>query len=195
MQSWYQHLQSSALIAKTEPKALRTPLQEHQKELKTQPFGRSHVDDLAILQSWSCNPAILISTSAIICSHLQNRTQNSENTFTRATKKLQNSMFLKIARRWSCNRAILQSDALHQTSHTRTDRDSHMFFLVADPMIANTIALRAKKHCMTMMKLKPMAMSSYDEDQFTSGDRRGPADSVRKTVIPVFYLFRLRFIR
>ena len=48
---YYQHLQSSAFISKTEPKTLKTPLQEHQKELKTQPFGRSHVDDLAILQS------------------------------------------------------------------------------------------------------------------------------------------------
>ena len=85
MQSWYQdiniynHLLSSP---KHEPKTLKTPLQEHQKELETQPFERSHVDNLAILQSWSCNPAILISISAIICSHLQNRTQNSENTFT-----------------------------------------------------------------------------------------------------------------
>ena len=50
-----QHLQSFAFISKTEPKTLKTPLQEHQKELKTQPFGRSHVGDLAILQSRSCN--------------------------------------------------------------------------------------------------------------------------------------------
>ena len=49
--SRYQHLQSSALISKTEPKTLKTPLQEHQKELETQPFERSHVDNLAILQS------------------------------------------------------------------------------------------------------------------------------------------------
>ena len=36
---------------KHEPKTLKTPLQEHQKELETQPFERSHVDNLAILQS------------------------------------------------------------------------------------------------------------------------------------------------
>ena len=54
MQSWYQdiniynHLLSSP---KHEPKTLKTPLQEHQKELETQPFERSHVDNLAILQS------------------------------------------------------------------------------------------------------------------------------------------------
>ena len=53
------------------------------------------------------NHAILISTSAIICSHLQNRTQNSENTFTRTPKRTRNSTFWKIARRWSCNPAIL----------------------------------------------------------------------------------------
>ena len=44
----YNHLLSSP---KHEPKTLKTPLQEHQKELETQPFERSHVDNLAILQS------------------------------------------------------------------------------------------------------------------------------------------------
>ena len=134
-------ISTSALISKTEPKTPKTPLQEHQKELETQPFGRSHVDDLAILQSWSCNPAILISTSAIIYSHLQNRSQNSKNTFTRTTKKLQNSMFLKIARKWSCNRAIRCV-----TSHIRQTSDGQRFthvFLGTTLGIANIIALRA----------------------------------------------------
>ena len=44
-------ISTSALISKTEPKTLKTPLQEHQKELEIQTFGRSHVGDLAILQS------------------------------------------------------------------------------------------------------------------------------------------------
>ena len=54
LQSWYQHLQSSTLISKTEAKTLKTPLQERLKNSKTQCFWRSHVDDPAIVQS--CNP-------------------------------------------------------------------------------------------------------------------------------------------
>ena len=75
-------ISTSAIISKTEPKTLKTPLQEHQKELKTQPFGRSHVDDLAILQSWYQHlqsSALISKTEAkTLKTPLQERLKNSK---------------------------------------------------------------------------------------------------------------------
>ena len=92
-------LQSSALIAtnnKPEQQSEKTHLQKHQRNPKLDLFRRSHVDDLAVLQS---DPMRYITNHLHHLNHLQSSNkpeqQSEENTLTNRLKKSQNSFFFE----------------------------------------------------------------------------------------------------